>query len=235
MFLSAQKTTDSPQFEAATSALHGVIAGLVLAMLLAWLLGRRNLGASFAFWPCMVGGWLCLRWLAEPYLGGMLVTAGLLGWAVRRWRITGALKAGGEIAQHARRARTIREVGRNWWDRRRLARYGPMDWPGTYAIGEDESRAVVHIPVGHQEGRHMLLIGATGAGKTTTLSWALWRHLEAGCVAILIDPKGDPQLVEPPARRPWPTAGRSTASHSTRRGIGGTRWRSAPRRRRRTS
>ncbi len=126
----------------------------------------------------------------------MLITAGLLGWAFRRWRITSAIKAGGEIAAHARRARTIREVARNWWDRRRLARYGPMDWPGTYVIGEDESRAIVRLPVGHDEGRHMLLIGATGGGKTTTLSWALWRHLDAGCGAILIDPKGDPQLVE---------------------------------------
>ncbi len=43
MLIFAQKTMDSPQLEAATSALHGAIAGLVLAVALAWLLGRRNL------------------------------------------------------------------------------------------------------------------------------------------------------------------------------------------------
>jgi energy-coupling factor transporter ATP-binding protein EcfA2 len=186
----------SPQLEAATSALHGAVAGLFLAALAAWLLGRRNLRASFALVFLVVPGWLCLRVAGEPYLGGLLVSAGLLGAGFRRLRIATALKAGGEIAEHARQARTIREVARNRRDRRRLRRFGPMDWPGTYVLGEDENGTLARLPLGREEGRHVLLIGATGAGKTTTLSSVLWRHVEGGSGAILIDPKGDPALVE---------------------------------------
>lgn len=196
MLLFAQKTTDSPQLEAATSALNGVIVGLVLAVVVGLLLERRNLRGSLALWPCLAGGWICLTWIGDPFLGAMLITTGLLPWGFVRLRIGGAIKAGGELGDRARRARTIREVARNWWDRRRLARYGAIDWPGYYAIGEDESRAVVRVPLGRHEGRHTLLLGATGSGKTTTLAEAVWRHLDAGCGAIVIDPKGDRGLVE---------------------------------------
>jgi len=143
----------SPQLEAATSALHGAVAGLFLAALAAWLLGRRNLRASFALVLLVVPGWLCLRVLGEPYLGGLLVSGGLLGAAYRRLRIATALKAGGEMAEHARQARTIREVARNRHDRRRLRRFGPMDWPGTYVLGEDENGTLARLPLGREEGR----------------------------------------------------------------------------------
>lgn len=192
MLTFARKTMDSPQLEAAMSALYGAITGLILATLAAWLLGRRNLRASFALVLLAVPGWLCWRMLGEPFVGALLVTGGLLGGALRRLRITGALKAGGELAAHARRARTIRELARNWRDRRRLRKYGPMDWPGTYVLGEDEHRALVRLPIARDEGRHMLLIGATGAGKTTTLSSVLWRHVQGGCGAILDRPEGRP-------------------------------------------
>ena len=56
--------------------------------------------------------------------------------------------------------------------------------------------AVVRLPLGLGEGRHELLIGATGAGKTTTMLWTFLRHLEAGTGGVLIDPKGDPELIE---------------------------------------
>lgn len=39
------------------------------------------------------------------------------------------------------------------------------------------------------------MIGATGAGKTTTLTAAVWQHIQAGFGVVLIDPKGDPALV----------------------------------------
>lgn len=68
--ISAQ-TVDSPQLEAAASALYGAVAGLFLAALAAWLLGRQNLRASFALVLLVVPGWLCLRILDEPFLVGL--------------------------------------------------------------------------------------------------------------------------------------------------------------------
>ncbi len=175
---------------------YGAIVGLAFALVVAWLLGRRNLRPSFALVLFALPGYLCVRVLGEPFLGGLLISAGVSGALVRRLRIAMAKKAGGELAQHARRARSIRKVAHDWRDRQRVRRYGPLDVPGVYALGEDENRAVVRLPLGRREGRHMLLIGATGAGKTTTLSAALWQHIQAGFGAVLVDPKGDPQLVQ---------------------------------------
>jgi energy-coupling factor transporter ATP-binding protein EcfA2 len=43
-------------------------------------------------------------------------------------------------------------------------------------------------------GRHALVLGATGSGKTTTLALMLGRAIAAGAGAAVIDPKGDPAL-----------------------------------------
>lgn len=137
--------TESPQLEAALSLFYGATVGLAFALVVVWLLGRRNLRPSFALAALVVPGYLCVSVLDEPFLGGLLGSAGVWGALVRRLRIGMAMKAGGELAHQARRARSIRQVARDWRDRQRVRRYGPLDFPGAYAVGEDENRAVVRL------------------------------------------------------------------------------------------
>jgi type IV secretory pathway VirB4 component len=59
------------------------------------------------------------------------------------------------------------------------------------AVGRDERGRTVRIPVGHTSGRHALVVGATGSGKTVTLAWIAGRLIQAGHGAVVIDPKGD--------------------------------------------
>jgi len=59
-------------------------------------------------------------------------------------------------------------------------------------VGRDERRRAVSIPFGGDDGgRHTLVVGATGSGKTITQVWMALRAIERGMGAIVLDPKGD--------------------------------------------
>jgi type IV secretory pathway TraG/TraD family ATPase VirD4 len=66
------------------------------------------------------------------------------------------------------------------------------------AVGlEDTTGARVAIPFGAGgSGRHTLVVGATGSGKTVTETWIAARAIEAGLGAVVIDPKGDARMRE---------------------------------------
>src|SRR5919199_749299 len=59
------------------------------------------------------------------------------------------------------------------------------------AVGRDQRGRTVRIPVGAGSGRHTLVVGATGSGKTVTQAWIAGRLIRAGHGAVVIDPKGD--------------------------------------------
>jgi conjugal transfer pilus assembly protein TraD len=75
-------------------------------------------------------------------------------------------------------------------------------------IGADSHRRAVAIPLGRRHGRHTLIVGATGSGKTVTESLIVARAIEHGLGAVIIDPKGDP-LLRDCARRAAQLAGRA--------------------------
>jgi hypothetical protein len=55
----------------------------------------------------------------------------------------------------------------------------------------------VSIPFGASDGgRHTLIVGATGSGKTVTETWIAARAIDAGLGAVVIDPKGDARMRE---------------------------------------
>jgi hypothetical protein len=62
------------------------------------------------------------------------------------------------------------------------------------ALGRDERARIVSIAFGTREGRHTLIVGATGSGKTVTQTWIVCRAIEAGLSAVVVDPKGDPRM-----------------------------------------
>lgn len=65
----------------------------------------------------------------------------------------------------------------------------------SYLIGADEKRRPLRVPLARHSGRHQLLLGATGCGKTTTLLTTVSRHIAAAFGAVVIDLKGDPQVI----------------------------------------
>jgi hypothetical protein len=59
------------------------------------------------------------------------------------------------------------------------------------SIGVDRRRRAVAIPIGGESGRHALVVGATGSGKTVTQALLVARAIARGHGAVVIDPKGD--------------------------------------------
>lgn len=64
-------------------------------------------------------------------------------------------------------------------------------------LGRTDTGEIVSIPFGVTDGgRHTLIVGATGSGKTVTETWIAARAIEAGLGAVVIDPKGDVRMRE---------------------------------------
>lgn len=64
------------------------------------------------------------------------------------------------------------------------------------AVGRDGEARLVSIPLSADGGRHTLVLGATGSGKTVTQTWIVRGAIEAGLGAVVVDPKGDPRMRE---------------------------------------
>ncbi|GAC1320932.1 MAG: hypothetical protein NVSMB25_13950 [Thermoleophilaceae bacterium] len=66
----------------------------------------------------------------------------------------------------------------------------------TYPLGIDRAARRVSIRLGVEGGRHMLVLGASGAGKSNALLWIATRHVLAGFGCVIVDLKGDQEIVE---------------------------------------
>jgi hypothetical protein len=184
----------SPQLETIGAVLTGWLAGCLLGWAIAACLSWRNLRGSFAL-PLAAAGYVAWAGLGQAFYGAALVSGGLLGAGFRAYWRHADLRAGGELGRAARDALTARALVSNHRERRAVTRSGRFVKGGRYALGLDSQGGVVWLPLGTRGGRHTLLIGATGTGKTTTMLWALLRHLDAGFGAIVIDAKGDRGLL----------------------------------------
>jgi hypothetical protein len=123
--------------------------------------------------------WLDLHWswaLPGVLLGPLLWSfdqqaAGFVAATAVFATVTGArwhrddLKVGADQAQIARDRRTPLDAARERMQRRGVRGGRWMDRQGL-AVGRDERGRTVRIPVGHTSGRHALVVGATGSGKT---------------------------------------------------------------------
>ncbi|MGA8355565.1 MAG: type IV secretion system DNA-binding domain-containing protein [Solirubrobacteraceae bacterium] len=64
-------------------------------------------------------------------------------------------------------------------------------------VGYDADMRAAEVPIqSHAGGAHTLVVGAAGSGKTVTQTWLSVHAIEAGMPAVVIDPKGDPDLAE---------------------------------------
>jgi membrane protein implicated in regulation of membrane protease activity len=100
------------------------------------------------------------------------------------------LRHGADRAQDARDRRTPIDAGRERLQRRGVRGGRWIDRRGL-AVGKDQRGRTVRIPVGTTSGRHALVVGATGSGKTVTQAFIAGRLIRVGHGAVVIDPKGD--------------------------------------------
>src|SRR4051794_30642509 len=148
--------------------------------------------------------WLGLHWtwaLPGVLLGPALWSfdqegAGVIAATALMAAVTGArwhhddLRHRGDRAQDARDRRTPLDAARTRLERR-SARGGRWVDRRGLAVGRDRRGRTVRIPVGGGSGRHTLVVGATGSGKTVTQAWIAGRLVREGYGAVVIDPKGD--------------------------------------------
>ena len=84
------------------------------------------------------------------------------------------LRHGADRAQDARDRRTPLDAGRQRLQRRAVRGGRWIDRRGL-AVGKDQRGRAVRIPVGTTSGRHALVVGATGSGKTGTQAFIAGR------------------------------------------------------------
>jgi hypothetical protein len=168
-------------------------------------LSARNLdvlaGAVIAL---AVGAVALAAWAAMIALAPCLVAAVVAAVCGRRYRL-GALGAGGELREFEQgrqmvwqaftsRERRERRARRVRGDRTWVAGQGelvtrrgwPADEPWLPMAGDGRGR----IP--RRAGRHLLIVGSTGSGKTVSARrWLLGRILADGVAVLATDPKGD--------------------------------------------
>lgn len=193
------------------ATLAALCAGAASGVLVAWWMHRRTrLSAWNLFALALLGpaAWLLAivsrRVELLPVVG--LISAGGAAAAAtaRRYRLA-ALGAGGELREFERsrysvwhavtaRARRERAQRRASGERTRIAGQGELVRERSWPTGEpavpmtSDGRGL--LP--RREGRHLLIVGATGSGKTVSARrWLLARVLADGVGALVLDPKGD--------------------------------------------
>jgi conjugal transfer pilus assembly protein TraD len=114
-----------------------------------------------------------IRWLVV--VAGALVTISPPAWVVA---VTAAIAAAIVLTRATTVIRRKREAGR-----------GPP--AGAVALGTDAGGARVLL-TDQQLSAHALILGATGAGKSTTLLTVLAEHVRCGRPVVAIDMKGSP-------------------------------------------
>jgi hypothetical protein len=135
-----------------------------------------------------------------PDLGAVAFTGAcaLVG-AARSGRRLHALdvRTGGDLGAMADDRRTPVDVLRRAgaaalarWERSRGV--APGYHRGRLMIGRDSRGRAVTVPFGAGSGgRHAMVVGATGSGKTVTQTSLAVSEIQRGCGAVVIDPKGD--------------------------------------------
>src|SRR3954469_25388389 len=161
----------------------GALATLSTVMFLRWL----GLHWTWTLPGVLLGP---LLWPFDQGAAGFIAATAVFATATgARWHFDD-LRHGADRAKDARDRRTPVDAGRERLQRRDVRGGRWIDRRGL-AVGRDQRGRTVRIPVGAGSGRHTLVVGATGSGKTVTQAWIAGRLITAGHGAGVIDPKGD--------------------------------------------
>jgi hypothetical protein len=182
----------------ASGALHGFL-GLILGAIAARLMRSRHVHWT---WAAVA---LALVVLASGHPAGTSVTLAVACLSAsiwgRRWHRED-IDAGGDLAEIAAARNRPLDALRLavMIARLRLASalgYERRHRDGELPLGRDECRRTVSIPFdGDTGGRHTLVVGATGSGKTTTQASMVIQAIQRGMGAVILDPKGDSGMRE---------------------------------------
>jgi len=183
--------SNSPLAQTMETLMIAVPVTLALAVGGAAFLHYKNWRGTFALVPAAFAGVVSL-FVPEALV---VAIASVLAAGFREsWRLQ-EIKKGHEKLRRGKAAVGLLTYWRNWQDRRRLSR-GEFFSGEAYAAGVDATGGVLRLPMGLTAGRHSLLMGATGSGKTTTLMTAAHAYLRAGTGLVVIDAKGNTEIAE---------------------------------------
>jgi hypothetical protein len=173
-----------------------VAVGLALGAGLARWLRTRSLHWSWALvgFAVIVLARTVLPW-AEP----LAIASGSAARTARRWRHED-VESGGDLRAHADSERTPIDAARRALQRaseasRASSGADPAGRPaphGKLVLGYDDRGRRVTVAVAG--GRHGLIVGATGSGKTVTQTAIAAHAIACGAAAVVLDPKGDPRM-----------------------------------------
>jgi hypothetical protein len=181
---------DSPLAQTMNTLMIAVPATVAAGALVAAFLHYKNWRGTFALIPAAP---LAQVALVAPYAWVGVAACVVAGVLRECWRY-GEIKKGHEKLRRGKAAIGPVTYWRNLKDRRRVAA-GELSSGEAYAAGEDHSGGIVRLPLGLTQGRHSLLIGATGSGKTTSMLNTAMSYLDAGAGVVAIDAKGNAELV----------------------------------------
>lgn len=186
--------TPTPLIAGAQETVIGSAIGIAVASVAQYVLMWCNLRWTWALFPAGLGALLLAAGLYDSWnvalVVGGLITARWTFLLERRDRESGgdarrrAREAVGPVDALAKR-RSLRLVGR-----------GNVCGQGEFLLGYGARSRPVSLRLGGESGRHGLLLGASGSGKSNALTWGLARHIEAGYGAVVIDMKGDQVLAK---------------------------------------
>ncbi len=128
--------------------------------------------------------------LISHFAGGVLLATVALGAWIGGSLHYSDIADGGDIARAANERVGLGQARRHRRIRRFAEEIGWI-WNAKLNLGRDSRDLPVWIPAGDHEGRHTLIPGATGSGKSITAGWIAGRLIETGHGAVVIDPKGD--------------------------------------------
>jgi conjugal transfer pilus assembly protein TraD len=166
----------------------GVAIGLVAARYM------RDRGLHWTWAPAVLAFVLCARVRLGSFTFAFIFASVLATLRARRWHRED-FESGADLAEIAAQRlgpmeflRRIASVG----DRRGVRAAADRPDVQRLALGRDERGRKVAIPFGERAGaRHMLVVGATGSGKTVTQTLMAVNAIERGMGAVVVDPKGD--------------------------------------------
>lgn len=171
---------------------------LLIGLALGWLGARaiRALGLRWTWGPCVIA----LAALAPSVLGSLTWSVGIAGVVasrIARRREQEQLELAGPAARRMRGPVAVAQLAGRVALRCWRARGGRWFLGNALLVGYDADMRAAEVPIqGGAGGAHTLVVGAAGSGKTVTQTWLAVRAIEAGMPAVVIDPKGDPDLAE---------------------------------------
>ena len=186
--------TSSPLIAGLQEALVGLVIGVGGALIGRLVLVRANLRWTWALPPAFAGASLIVvGGVFESWAFAIASGGAWTAW----WTFTDERRdreSGGDARRRVRGAVGPADVLAARHSRAR-AQGGQVATDHEFLLGFGSRSKPVSVRFGGASGRHGLLLGASGSGKSNALLWCVARHIDAGFGAVVIDMKGD-QLLE---------------------------------------